>query len=87
MSAITGHPVPPLESWPGWLTPSEASAGYATRLSSAEQVRTTGEPTREHVLHPSASALLDVLFQREGMKLLNETQILAFSVVMGKHMC
>lgn len=37
--------------------------------------------------HPSASALLKVLFQREGMKLLNETQLLAFAVVMGKRLC
>lgn len=41
----------------------------------------------KNILHPSASPLPNLLFQSEGTKLLNETQILVFAVVMEKHMC
>lgn len=41
----------------------------------------------EIILHPFASPLPNVLVQSEGMKLLNETQILVFAVVMEKHIC
>lgn len=37
--------------------------------------------------HPCAPALLDVLLQSEGMKLLNETHMIGFAVVMGKCLC
>lgn len=46
----------------------------------------TQGPAGEHILHPSASPLPSVLVQSEGMKLLNEAQILVFAVVMDKHM-
>lgn len=44
-------------------------------------------PAGEHILHPSVSPLPNMLVQSEGMKLLNETQILVLAVVMEKHMC
>lgn len=47
----------------------------------------TQGPAGEDILHPSASPLPSVPVQSEGTKLLNETQILVFAVVMEKHMC